>query len=597
MYKEAMKDRDNTEIDLSLDRIRSLLFRLGSPQNRFPVIHIAGTNAKGSTVHHLSSLLQNVIGMRVGTFTSPHLLEERDACKIDGDGIDFDIWQKAKRLVFQAEAHCEELNKCTPFEILTASTFTAFNLLKDEQRPDLLVIEVGMGGELDATNVFNDKQVLASVITAIDFDHQALLGNTLNQISRQKAGIIKTNGLCIIADQRKQSDLDHLIIDDEKVDKTRIVSCQDNGRNLKADEEIIESIRKVALERNARLVQTQIPWNTLLQSFTDQSNSWSAYTTANMRYSPILYASRIRKGDFCARTGDHLIVGPSLRLPATRASMMGAFTALQTLWSIARDETPCGLGMDGSDTNEDLRLRIAFGLRDNPMAKKSIEDCIASCRLAGRAEWKSISLDGLSEREMQDEDGQEQNDLPSSSKILTLVDGAHNPAAAIALRTYIDACINAHSLSFFATGKKVKITISWILAFSRGKAIDEMANNLIQEKSSSQESNMNSGTSNLSLYNHSISSSSKIQVQHRVALISFSTPIEGMPWVQCMAPEEAVEHFKNKKDVIEAFSFKDLRSALRWASQSGNGKFDDEVPNMIVIAGSLYLVSDVHRLT
>ncbi|PWN31268.1 Mur ligase [Meira miltonrushii] len=563
-------------IDLSLARIQSLLCRLNSPQTRFPVIHIAGTNAKGSTVCHLSSLLQNVVGLRVGTFTSPHLVEERDACQIDGIVIDLEIWREAKQMVLEAEEHGEESNKCTPFEVLTASTFTALNLLKDGRRPDILVVEVGMGGALDATNVFNDEQVLASVITAIDFDHQALLGNTLTEIARQKAGIIKRNGLCIIADQRRQFHDD----DDEKVDPTRIISFQDHEISaLKADQEIVESIRKVALERNARIAQAKIPWLTLGQSDPNRSDSWPAYTTADLRYSPIMYASRIRKGDFCAKTGDHLVAGPSLRLPATRACMMGAFVALQTLWSIARDETPSGFGVDGSDANEELRLRIAFGVRDNLLAKNLIEECVASCHLAGRAEWKSISRDVFCDTEMDDDDDDER------FEILTLVDGAHNPAAAIALRQYIDACIDAHTLSNFTAGKT--ITISWILAFSRGKAIDQMATNLTTEKSTPSE--------RLSLDDHSIRQS-KVQVQHRVGVISFSTPVEGMPWVQCMAPEEAVGHFKNKDDVIEAITLKDLPSALRWASQSGNGKVDDKVPNMIVIAGSLYLVSDVHRL-
>lgn len=574
---------NNSVIDLSLTRIQSLLLRLGSPQNRFPIIHIAGTNAKGSTVHHLSSLLQNVIGLRVGTFTSPHLVEERDACQIDGNAIDVEIWQKAKQYVLEAEDCEEESNKCTPFEVLTASTFTAFDLLESGRRPDILVVEVGMGGALDATNVFNDEQVLASVITAIDFDHQALLGNTLTEISRQKAGIIKMNGLCIISDQRRQFDDD----DDEKIDQTRIESSQNtNGDStLKADQEIIDAIRKVALERNARLVQAKIPWHTLGQCYADGSGSWSTYTTANVRYSPTMYASRIRKGDFCARTGDHPVAGPSLRLPATRACMMGAFMALQTLWSIARDETPSELGMDGSDANEDVRLRIAFGLRDNLLAKSLIEECVASTHLAGRAEWKSISSDVFSDTKMGDDD--------ERFEMLTLVDGAHNPAAAIALRRYIDSCIESHSLSISTAGKP--ITISWILAFSRGKAIDQMAKSLTTQKSLPSNQSITNCISGLSLDDHS-NLQPKVQVQHRVGVIPFSTPVEGMPWVQCMAPEEAVKHFQNEIDVIEAVSLKNLPSALQWASQSGNGKVDDEAPNMIVIAGSLYLVSDVHRL-
>lgn len=586
--KEAMNRRNPAFIDLSLTRVQSLLSRLGSPQHRFPIIHIAGTNGKGSTVSYLSSLLQRAIGLRVGTFTSPHLVEERDACQLDGKSIDVEIWQKAKRMVFEISNDSEEANQCTPFETLTATALIAFSLVEREQKPEILIIEVGMGGALDATNVFNEGQVLASVITAIDFDHQAFLGNSLKEISQQKAGIIKTNGLCILADQRRKSrkfDDDDGDDDDER-DATKILACQSDHHH-KEEQEIIETIRVVSFERNARLVYAQIPWRRLTEQQADQSETWSIHTIANIRYSPTLYASR--KGDFCARIGDHLVPGPCIRLPATRASMMGAFVALQTLWSIARDENPCVLDMNGSDENEEVRLRIAFGLRDNPMAKEVIENCIASCHLAGRAEWKSLSLGGSSDSMMQVDDQQNQQD------ILTLVDGAHNPAAAMALREYVDSCIHAHLPSSSIT-KETTITVTWILAFSRGKAIEEMANNLLSGKGDlSKISTLENRLADISIKEHSISSS-KVQVRNRIALIPFSTPVEGMPWVQCVPPEEAVKYFTKRDDVEEVLPFTDLTSALRWASQSGKGRVDDKVSNMIVIAGSLYLVSDVHRL-
>lgn len=93
----------------------------------------------------------------------------------------------------------------TYFELLTARTLLSFSLLPLEEKPEILIIEVGLGGSLDATNVFSDGQVLASVICPIDMDHENLLGNTLTEISKQKAGIIKKNGLIIVADQRRRS--------------------------------------------------------------------------------------------------------------------------------------------------------------------------------------------------------------------------------------------------------------------------------------------------------------------------------------------------------------------------------------------------------
>ncbi|MBS1985770.1 MAG: bifunctional folylpolyglutamate synthase/dihydrofolate synthase [Bdellovibrionales bacterium] len=148
------------------------------PQDNFPSIHIAGTNGKGSVVALTSKALIDA-GHRVGTYTSPHLVSMTERFQVNGRLIsekDLDRWLGRVRRVFP---------HLTQFEVLTAVAFLWFS----EQAVDIAVVEVGLGGRLDATNVM--RRVLVSVITTIDYDHTEWLGNTVAKIAREKAGIIK----------------------------------------------------------------------------------------------------------------------------------------------------------------------------------------------------------------------------------------------------------------------------------------------------------------------------------------------------------------------------------------------------------------------
>jgi dihydrofolate synthase / folylpolyglutamate synthase len=174
-----------------LGAITGLLRRLGNPQNSYKSILIAGTNGKGSTSAMTASILQSS-GYKVGLYTSPHLIDVRERIVVSGRKItirDFgqivaDVQDKLKQPV-------------TYFEFLTAVAFLYFQ----RQQIDVAVLEVGLGGRLDATNVCKP---IVSVITNIGFDHMAYLGNTLAAIAREKAGTIKQNGICITAAKQKQ---------------------------------------------------------------------------------------------------------------------------------------------------------------------------------------------------------------------------------------------------------------------------------------------------------------------------------------------------------------------------------------------------------
>ncbi|KRL75971.1 bifunctional folylpolyglutamate synthase/dihydrofolate synthase [Secundilactobacillus paracollinoides] len=168
-----------------LDRMRLFMAKLGNPERQLSVIHVAGTNGKGSTVAFLRDLLM-ATGKTVGTFTSPFLMRFNERISVDGMPVpDQDLValvNQIKPTVDELDATLEEGGP-TEFEIITAMMFTYF-----KDRVDVAVVEVGIGGILDSTNVLTPE---VSVITTIGYDHMKLLGNTLPEIAGQKAGIIK----------------------------------------------------------------------------------------------------------------------------------------------------------------------------------------------------------------------------------------------------------------------------------------------------------------------------------------------------------------------------------------------------------------------
>lgn len=161
---------------------------LGNPQHQFKSIHIAGTNGKGSTSHMLASILQTA-GYKTGLYTSPHLVDFRERIKIDGiycsKEFVVDFTKKIKPLI--------EAIQPSFFEITVAMAFSYFA----EQKVDIAVIEVGLGGRLDSTNIITPE---VSVITNIGLDHTQFLGNTIPEIAGEKAGIIKKDIPCVISE-------------------------------------------------------------------------------------------------------------------------------------------------------------------------------------------------------------------------------------------------------------------------------------------------------------------------------------------------------------------------------------------------------------
>lgn len=176
-----------------LGNIVQLCNQLNQPQQQFPSIHIAGTNGKGSTSHMLASILQTA-GYKTGLTTSPHLKDFRERIRIDGA-----LCNKAFVASF-TEQHFELIQtlEASFFEVAIAMAFAYFA----QEKVDIAVVETGLGGRLDSTNILQPK---LSIITNIGLDHQAILGDTLEQIAQEKAGIIKENTPIIIGETTKET--------------------------------------------------------------------------------------------------------------------------------------------------------------------------------------------------------------------------------------------------------------------------------------------------------------------------------------------------------------------------------------------------------
>lgn len=202
-YQEALEyinDKNKYGSRLGLDSIGKLLSLLGNPQEGLKYIHIGGTNGKGSTSSYLAHVLE-AGGYKVGLFTSPYIERFNERIQINGEDIPDEVLGRITGIIKEkADIMVEEgFEHPTTFEIVTAIGFMYFK----EEKVDFCVLEVGLGGRYDSTNIISSP--LASVITTIDYDHIDVLGDTLGKIAYQKAGIIKENGIVVSYPQDEEA--------------------------------------------------------------------------------------------------------------------------------------------------------------------------------------------------------------------------------------------------------------------------------------------------------------------------------------------------------------------------------------------------------
>jgi len=227
-----------------LDNTLSLASKFNNPQNKFKSIHIAGTNGKGSCSNFISSIFQEA-GYKTGLYTSPHLKDFRERIKINGNEISEDY------IVSFFEENIDFLRNFNAsfFEITTMLAFKYFA----EEQVDIAIIETGLGGRLDSTNIINPE---LSVITNIGIDHTQFLGNTINEIAVEKAGIIKPNTAVIIGESTNETQIvfnkkaienNSPIIFSDKIYKTEIIN---NSFNIYKDEKLQYSGSGLELNAN-----------------------------------------------------------------------------------------------------------------------------------------------------------------------------------------------------------------------------------------------------------------------------------------------------------------------------------------------------------
>ena len=506
-------------MDLGLGRVLALLQRLGSPHTRIPVIHVAGTNGKGSAVACLDALLTHAVGVRSARFVSPHLVCARDSVRVTGgEPVDEGTWELARKRVREADQPTAGAGAdaapigATPFELLTAQALLAFTLLPAATRPNVLVVEVGVGGRLDATNVFPADQVLASVICPIARDHESLLGRGLAAIAREKAGIVKEHGLCVIADQSTPACIP--------------------GAPTPPDPAVLSTLQQVCDAQRAYVSHTTVPW----QRMALQPESGRGPPRAQAAFTMPL-------------TGAGGAQVP-IEVDATLARISGTATALQTLWSIAHH------GAAATAEVQALRTRIRERLfsPQGPCTSR-IRAALAHARCEGRSEWHT---------------------WPSSRRPLdVLLDGAHNEASAQALRAYLETCCSVRAAR--SAARPLKVQVRWVIAFSQGRAVRPMLDAL--------------------LLPGGVQPRGWECAEQTVCFVPFSTPVEGMPWVRPVAPEELAAAARRGAKALDAAHVQvadSLTQALR-SIEAGPEKCDDTPLAVTVVCGSLYLVSDFYR--
>ena len=198
MFKDHIESTRGLGVKPGLERIKACLNHLGNPQKKYKSVLITGTNGKGSVTYFLSNLACKVTDYKIGRYTSPHLISWNERFVIDEKLVDDESLEKFSYEVlkkiedFESKRNIERL---TTFEIYTVIAFCLF----EKENVDIAFLEIGMGGRLDATNVVDLEDVLCSVITSVSLDHMQHLGDSVEKIAYEKAGIIKENNDVVTA--------------------------------------------------------------------------------------------------------------------------------------------------------------------------------------------------------------------------------------------------------------------------------------------------------------------------------------------------------------------------------------------------------------
>lgn len=487
-------------IDLSLERIRRLSSQL-PPYSR-PTIHVAGTNGKGSVTSILSSIFL-ASGLTVGRFNSPHLVSVQDCILINEESISSQHYGLIRATVESADQ--EHNTGVSSFELLTLVALQFFEKIG----VDVVVIEVGMGGRLDATNVIPDECILLSGLTTVDLDHQAFLGNTVGLIAQEKAGIARKNKPFVLGIQR------YAVVENV----VRAAVEQAGGHFI-----VTRSARRRA-------------WDETIDGPLPPTLSLDAESFRSPSPQPITYTSSAFPHGLSALlslNGAHQVDNLSL-----------ALTVISTLMT----HPSCVPSMPKSFSERVI---------------KNIQTGIRNATWRGRLSFHQLKLSS-----------------PIPRAITVLVDGAHNPASSETLASYISTLVTM--LDSNPQARVLRLTYILALSHSPPKTPRETLSPLF-----------------------TLRSSTRLSIQTKVAAVRFTSP-EGMPWVKSVPPSEIAATVRESVPGVGLLVAPDegdiqaqLESALGWAAAGEPGipgaEKEDGVQQLVIVAGSLYLVADFYRL-
>lgn len=493
-----MTNRPGPTMDLSLKRIKVLLSHL--PKYTLPTIHITGTNGKGSVSSLVASILQ-ASGFTVGRFNSPHLISVLDSIMINSQPVVLDLYNDARRIV--EDLNSESSIGATSFELLTATALMLF----EEAKLDIVVLEVGMGGRTDATNAVSDDCILVSALTAVDLDHQMFLGDTVDAIATQKAGIARKGRPFVVGPQKYP--------------------------------DVMVSVRAVVEEIGADLVcahsaVTARMWDEVVDGPAEPDvTSSSPFRPAGLR--PVSLSLPCFPDPILAQLplrGDHQLDNLDV-----------ASNIISSLL-----------------THPSSTHRLPFQSKITP---STIAVGVRSTTWAGRLSFHNVPLSKLY--------------LPGGGtkdhgqSLVVLVDGAHNPASASVLASYLSHLLK----STRAAGDSEELNLTFLLALSHSPPKTPLQT-----------------LSPLLSFKRPIN----VKINVRAAALEF-TPVDGMPWVAPVPSSEMRDVIRVIDDGISIWTPRggereSVVNALLWAheeQQKHGGK------GFVCIAGSLYLVADFYR--
>ncbi|EJT97165.1 FolC bifunctional protein [Dacryopinax primogenitus] len=415
-----------------------------------PTVHVAGTNGKGSTTAIVESIL-HAANFRTGRFNSPHYVDPWDCISVNKLPVTQDQYTSTRSRI----ESLDESNKvsASQFEILTATALMIF----EDEKVDIAILECGMGGKSDATNAIPNEAVLVSALTSVDLDHQAFLGDTVEEIAAHKAHIARPGRPFVLGPQKRPS--------------------------------VIPAVEQVTEQRRANLVPARLarvrPWEEVVDGPKPVSDRSRLEAGTPPPGTPVLFDSEYAIKTILNLHGEHQLENLS--------------TALTIIDTIRR------------------------GPPFSRITDENIADGVRSTQWPGRLSWTRVCT-------------------PDGPKTV-LLDAAHNPAGAAALRIYLDTVWkNLRTFLISLSHSPPKTALSTLKPLLRPG--------------------------------------------DRVAVLSFSA-VEGMPWVKPTKVEDLVEASVQLVGPNgEVFPASNFAEAIRWAS---------EKDSLLVIAGSIYLLSDFER--